>query len=253
MNELPRDARALLALTRDAHDPPDEMAKERVRVRLAALASVPVASSLLRPGRVAKPGATGWLASSKPMLTGALMALAVGSGIWALAGQGGRPSSASSAVGVQTQTPEALPPAVPTANAPQVTPLPPPPERAPAATDLDEAPSARRTSTTRNAQPARVRAARSGAAEGSSLSQETALLARAADSLSHNDITSALATIDEHRRRFGRSQLSQERRGLLVLAHCLQSPTEARPEARAYIGRAPASVLIARLELACGL
>jgi hypothetical protein len=53
MDELPSDARAMLELARDGHDPPDDGARARVRQRLALALTVPALGGVLGSGKSA--------------------------------------------------------------------------------------------------------------------------------------------------------------------------------------------------------
>lgn len=248
MDELPPDARALLALAKDAHNPPDRMARERVRRRVAAaVAMTPVAASTLTPAHAAKSGGgiAGWFTSSKIMLASTAVALTLGGSLWGLSTQRTPPAAgrvAQPSVRAQPTLPTPAPSTTPLAES-ALAPVTSSPAALPARAP---APSARR------ARAASISSA-SRTPQPWSLAEETALLARASEQLSHNDIAQALLSIEEHRRRFARSQLIEEREGLRVMAHCLRNRAESRAEAKAYIARAPASVLVARLERACGL
>lgn len=236
MNELPREAKAMLALAKDAHDPPDPRARERVRGKvLAAVTVVPVGLSV-GAAQLGKPSAglfKTWF-GSKTALAGALIALgAVGS----MTVMRARPDAArpAPAVAPPASLPEPASAGLPT---PVVTPA--------ASTQLEP-----------EALPARVRSVRAAAASAPtpvpSLHAELNLLANATQQLEQGDTQAALRSLAEHRRRFARSQLRPEREGLEVLAHCQQKRAQAQKAARAYLARTPTAVLIARIEQACGL
>jgi hypothetical protein len=97
------------------------------------------------------------------------------------------------------------------------------------------------------------RAAARAAGDASSLAQETTLLARAADLLNAGNAAAAKQLLEEHRRRFAHPLLREERDGLGVLARCIEQPARAQREARAFVARAPASLLVPRIDKACTL
>lgn len=256
MDRLPREARNFLALTADCHDPPDRGARERVQARLIAMALLPMphapsASASQLVGSA--PSATAWFTSSK-VLIASVVAVTLSGGFWTLATRPSefvkragvaapaapqeptRPATPTAPIEVaQLQTAEALP-AKSAAR-----------DETPAEHDADMAQQrARAVRVTRGARPA------AAAAEGS-LAQETELLHRASERLAQRELKAALSLLEEHRTRYRQSQLAEERNGLLVLAHCLRSPSEAAREARSFIANAPGSLLAPRLVSACGL
>lgn len=248
MDEFPRHAQALLELTRDAHDPPDPMARARVAARLSSLAllprlSEPLSPPVLHPAATSASGASS-LASSKFLLAG-VVAMTLGGGLWALSARRvAHPPAPVVAAGARDAE---TAPAASTPRRLEVTALPStqavPATRAAAAVEAPPtlAPSAR------NARP------QLASSQHGSLAEETALLRRASEQLAHGELDGALATLADHRRRFARSQLGEERAGLRVLAYCMRNPSQARPEAKSFVARAPGSVLVTRMVSACEL
>lgn len=244
MDELPRDARAFLNLTRDAHDPPDSpAARQRVHARLMAALAAPPALDALGPGRAAASGAAGtthgifgWASSTKLALAATIIALSSGA-FWVLSTQH---APAPSNPGAQTLQVAKLAPV------PSIVPAPAPE----AQTQIPSTSAPARTAVA----PKRTASSNARVTSPSSLAAETALLMRASSQLSHDDVAGALRSIEQHRRQFGRAtQLTEEREGLEALAHCQGQRASARAEAKRYVERVPTSVLVTRLELACGL
>lgn len=252
MDELPQRAKAVLSLARDVHDPPDAAARERVRTKLAAALLVSPASgaAAAHAAKVAQAATTkatyaGLFGSAKLWISGAvLVAAAGGAGLVAVSSskQVNQPAHVSPAAAAAK-----VAPAEPTSRAPRVEAVEASPERAP------ETPAPEVVEASRNVRKATPRRVASAGSAHPSLAEERALLARAAEQLAAHDPDAALGLLSEHRKRFRQSQLSEEREGLRVLAHCLQHPAGTRAEARAFITRSPASVLVARIERACDL
>lgn len=240
MNELPREARAMLALAKDAHDPPDASARERVRTKvLAAVAIAPVGLSV-GAAQLAKPS-TGlfkaWF-GSKSGLAGALLLLAAGGGFATLRV---RPDATARAPAfAQHAAIHETAPGVGQAVAIELAPAPEPAAAPETAPPLNRAraprPVAKRTSS-----------------PTPSLRAEVSLLTRATEQLEQGDAQAALRSLQEHRRRFAHTQLQPEREGLEVLAHCQQKQPQAQAAARSYLARTPASMLVARIEQTCAL
>jgi hypothetical protein len=231
MNELPREARAMLALAKDAHDPP-----ERERVRGRVLAAVAIAPLGLSASALAKPSAglfKAWF-GGKSALAGALLLLAAGGSLAALRAR----------------------PDAPTRSARVAQPAPVEQQDAPAAPGKGvEGAAAPAADVMRGKGPARAGRAsvKNNGAAAPSLHAEVSLLTRAEDQLERGDAQAALRSLQEHRRRFAHSQLQPEREGLEVLAHCQQKQAKSQAAARAYLARTPASLLVARIEHTCEL
>jgi len=89
-------------------------------------------------------------------------------------------------------------------------------------------------------------------ADPTSMSEEASLLQRAQRALAAGQAATALALLAEHERRFPSGVLAEERRVAKVLGLCaLGRADEATILARAFVARAPRSVLIPRLESSC--
>lgn len=247
MDELPNDLRAVLDLARDAHDPPDDVAKQRVRIALATAIGAPSAGALLTGGKAAALGSkaptgavakTGWAA-----LGGKLTAAAVGT--VAVAGIG------IAAFGMRTPTPTSAPIAVPTVQEQAIAPAvvePPavPPAPAPAPAVLDAAPVEASAPHERRA-PKAHRAA----ASADTLSDETALLRSASEALARGDQDAALAELRAHAKRYPHGSLREERDGLRAIAECTRDSTPSQDTAERFTRLYPNSVLAARVAAAC--
>lgn len=245
MDELPRNARAFLDLTRDAHDPPDPHARERVQARLAAAlapaAAGVAAGSAQRAARAATPGGT-WLAAPK-LLVAVAVAVVTG-GAWI----GSRPThqAPDEARVAQQQAADEVSVSAPPQVAPSVEPI--------VAMGAVAARRADARTGEASAAPAKVTHATGAVQASRSLAEEMQLLEQASNQLSQQRVATALQALAQHRRRFGRSaQLLQERDGLFALAQCLAEQPRAKLAAQRYLARVPGSVLATRLETACGL
>jgi hypothetical protein len=254
MTELPEGAKALLALTKDAHDPHDADAQRRVRERVALSLGLAAAGATL--GAAAAASAQG--VARKALLSSLAGKLALGASALAFVG-------VSSVYVAQREPAERV-----HERAPAVQTL--PAERPPTDTGdsaLPKGPAQARAAEpviARSATPRPAKAvsaakrqrARAARPAPESLSQEVSLLDEAERSLGAGDVQRALALLSEHRARFPRAALREEREGLSVLARCVQAragareqETAAREAARAFLARHPRSLLRARLEQAC--
>lgn len=84
------------------------------------------------------------------------------------------------------------------------------------------------------------------------LSEENALLGDAADELRAGQAAKAIATTDEHARRFPGSPLADLRIALRIEALCQQGkPAQARGEAVTFLRRRPGSPMAERIEKSC--
>jgi hypothetical protein len=251
MDELPSDARAMLELARDGHDPPDDGARARVRQRLALALTVPALGGVLGSGKsatgagAAAGGAKGiwgsWL-GVKGWVAAALVVAGLGGATIIASNRSGAPRPAAPVADARAQALAAK------VAQPAPDPQPQPAAQASSAESAGVVPVA--TSGRRPGRNARG-ALRAGASMG--LTQETELLSRAAQLLAQRDVAGARALLDEHRRSFRQPLLREEREGLLVLGRCVEDPSAAREQARLFLARAPASVLVARIASACAL
>jgi hypothetical protein len=251
MDELPSEARALLELARDGHDPPEDGARARVRQRLVVALTVPAAGAALG-GRTGSEAATGAASGVSKGISGAWLGakgwvvaavLAAGVGGTTLVAWNRAPHRTAAPVPSVSEVRAAsdVPEPAQAVRAPRPGLASPPAE--PRVLDRDLAPVSRRSG---RSAPGR------GASRGG-LGQEMELLSRAARLLAQHDVAGARALLDQHRRSFERSQLREEREGLTVLAQCMEQPVNARQRARLFVASAPASVLVARIEKACAL
>ncbi len=213
MTELSPDARSLLDAGRHAHDPPPS-ARHRVRARVLAEVAAPPRPSLPRPL--------------------ALVALAVVVALLAALALRRTPAP--------TSAPPVTP--APTLAPPQRTDAPPAPVPtvSPAITAVPTvAPAPVVAPPQRPARPAPDRT--------DTLAAELRLLREARAQLASHDVSGALATLDQHARRFAHGQLTEEREAVRSLARCATrpDPSEADRFARAW----PASPSIARVRRAC--
>jgi hypothetical protein len=256
MDELPNDLRDMLELARDEFDPPDDQAKQRVRIALAAAIGVPTVGAVLSGGKAAAMGSkapaamaakAGWLA-----LGGKLTAVAVGTVAAAGVGIALYASRAPTATPVQAPAPNVQ--AVPAAEAaptPEVTPL---PERA-APTELNAREQAG-AEDERAAKPRKVEArARSreqrSVPAADTLAEEMALLRTASEALARGDEEAALVQLSAHGKRYPRGSLREERDGLRAIAECTRDQKPSQQAAQRFAQLYPHSLLAARVTAAC--
>ena len=273
MDELPADAKAWLALAREADHAPagaSERVRRRVAVAVGAAGAVTLATWAKGSGSAA-PVKTALLASSSAKLAVVAAALAALGGTTFAVLHGARdpqrPAAAPHAVRVahagtvpkpsadmavvpttetqnaaESQTREV---AVPQAPAPAVA-VPQAPEQghalaAPEASAVGTAPTV----------GSRRLAAQPPSAADAALSAEMDLLSQASAALNAGDAAAARALLTTHRARYRDGQLRQERQALEVLARCVANEPGAGVAARAYLRRVPDGILAARIESAC--
>jgi hypothetical protein len=252
MSLSPED-RDLLASARAELDP---SAEDKKRVRGALAAQIGLVASMSATSATAGAGATGATgtaiaaASGAGTLTktaGVFAIVAITSGIGAGAYVATRPRPAVVApIPVETGAAPASSSAVsvppPLTTTAPVTP--PPVETTSAALPPTKTPS--------KAASASAAATVSPPAEGS-LSAETHLVRDATSALQRGDGTTALASLDEHARRFPHGVLSEERDAQRVLALCsLGRTAEARTRAARFTEQHPRSALAAKVRDSCG-
>jgi hypothetical protein len=249
MDELSDEVKAFLARAQREHEVPDVAVKQRVRAGVAAaLVTAPVAlapasagapeGALTAQASLGKVVAT-WSLGAK-LAVAAVTASIVGAGTLLLP-RTDRPLPGSASVAAAPATTREAPGELATARQPT--------ESAPlgAAAALAGARAEARA-------PAAPAALDQGAESG-----EVALLLAASDALDRRDDARGLALLEQHRAQYPRSALEQERRGLALVARCLQravsAPRDARaePEARAFLKRFPTAVLTTRIKRACKL
>ena len=274
MDELPREARELLALVQDAHDPPDAGARSRVKHGVllaaaagggaAALASKAVASAA---GSAATGAAkTGLFASATAKMFLAGSAIVVASAVTVAVPRMSTPAREdthqqastrkarphASAKPQQLQAPAIAPESEPMQQAleqPAVEPAAQPPV-AQLGVPLIEAAG---QSASERAHVVRAARARAHKSAGPSLEAEMRLLQGASDALASNDVAHARALLGEHRKTFPQGQLRAEREGLITLAACTQGGAAAQKQARVFLRKEPSAVLSARIRSACKL
>jgi hypothetical protein len=91
------------------------------------------------------------------------------------------------------------------------------------------------------------------AASTPSLENELALIGDAQAALNAGDANKALAILKEHKTRFPRGQLAQERDGMQILARCANGSAGAKAQADAFVRAKPDSALAKRIRQACGV
>ncbi len=244
MDELPNDLRAMLDLARDEHDPPDDTARQRVRVALAAAIGAPTA--VLSGGKAVAMGSkapaamaakAGWLA-----LGGKLTAAAVG-------------TVAAASIGFAVYTnrapvtaPTASPMAQPELAAPAPEPQPEPSVVEPAL--LEEAAPREATSEPSETKKSR-KAARASVPSADTIGEEMALLRSASEALARGDEAAALVVLRTHAKRYPRGSLREERDGLRAIAECTRDQTPSQEFAQRFTRQYPNSVLASRVIAAC--
>jgi hypothetical protein len=103
------------------------------------------------------------------------------------------------------------------------------------------------------AQPSDEKRAPSAPRPADNLAEEVALLSQASADLHAGRPAAALAALDEHRRKFPRGALVQERTSARIQALCaLGSMTEAQAEIARFTRTSPNSPHLARARKACG-
>jgi hypothetical protein len=246
MSELPREARELLELARDAHEPPDAGARDRVRRGVAT--AVAVGAGVALSGKaIAAGGKAGLFASTGAKLAtlgSAIVlagAVAVGAPLVANELRAPRPKVVQKAPRPPAAATEVAPPVV-EAEPPSQAPVLEPPRAEP--------PGPRHV-------PRRVRAHGPEVVPQEpapdALRAEMLLLRAASDALTAGQVGVAVAKLDEHAQRFAHGQLGEEREGLRVIARCMRDERGARVVAQRYLRRHPQSVLAVRAKSACKL
>jgi len=232
MNELPRDAKELLALARTAEEPP-AAARERVQRAVALTLAAGVAASTGHaaassghPSALKVPFLA-TLPGKLALVSGALIVLGAGMLAWP------RASAPRQHAAPVVQAPVPLP----------IAPAPSIPVQ-PSTPTLEAEPQApvRRA---RKAQAVEVTATDDG------LRAEMTMLHAASLALDHGDIARARSMLNSHRTQYANGQLREERQGLEVLARCLAHEANAASGARAYLRSTPRGVLASRVARAC--
>jgi hypothetical protein len=249
MDELPNDLRDMLELARDEFDPPDDQAKHRVRVALAAAIGVPTAAAVLSGGKAAAMGSkapaamaakAGWLAFG-----GKLTAVAMGT--VAAAGVGIALYASRAPTATLVQAPAPVVQAVPASEAA------PTPEVTPAERSVPEQAVARDEPAARpRVVEARPRARERRMAEATdTLAEEMSLLRAASEALARGDEEAALLQLRAHSERYPRGSLREERDGLRAIAECTRDQKPSQQAAQRFAQLYPHSLLAARVTAAC--
>jgi hypothetical protein len=232
MDELGPEARALLALVADGHEPPTG-ASERVWQAV----STDLASGMrLDAGRVA----------DRPALAGHGSFGFMSKVIWALALIGGIGAGMSMRSAWRPEVSRDQPPtamAIPLA-APELHDVP----RA-SVGESAAATDPHRVSVLSQARATPPRPARSA----DTLLQEVAALRKASDVLANEQPEQALILLRAHERRFKSGMLGEERQALTLLARCALDAHATLASARTFIARTPNAIMRGRIEKACGL
>ncbi|MBK6689012.1 MAG: hypothetical protein IPG45_31380 [Deltaproteobacteria bacterium] len=225
MTELGPEGRRLLESAKAAQSP---SAADRARVRQA------VAAAGVGGGAAVGLGATAGTAKAATSAAGSAgVFLKVGAAVVVASGVG---------AGGYVLWPEAAPPA-PAIKAP----APPPPPKIEAVVEVAP-PSAPPAEEVVEKKPKR----RTEPKVVEDLAAEATLLHRAQSAWRNKDSQAALQVLEDHRRRYPRSQLSSERDGLRVLVLCdLGRNAEARTLAKKFLRQAPDSPLRASVEESC--
>jgi hypothetical protein len=238
MNELGPQARALLALVEDGHDPP-QGASERVWQ-----ATTRDIASLGAGGAHGAGSASAWQGAAGSFLGKAAWVLAViaGAGVVAFLLVMAKPPTHTRALPSPVLAPPlAPPPASATELAPNTN---------PPVVSADQAKGA-------PAQLTRAPGATHGTGQHTphdALLQEVTALRRASDLLTHDQPAQALALLRAQRNRFRAGALSEEREALMLLARCaLGASASEKSSVMTFLDRTPNSVLRGRLESTCRL
>jgi TolA-binding protein len=244
MDELPRHAKTFLNTARGAHDPPSGT-QERMWARIDAAARGSGAAAGTPDGRSARRFS---LANgTKLALAGGVIAL-LGSSALLLRGETRQPTVATA----PSKPARSLPPSA--AGAPHA--AAPVTDEARAELAPTERDAAKPSASTTVRAERRPRAAGPAAAQGGgddNLLAELSLLSAASDALAAGDLQRAQDLLEQHRTRYPRGQLREERTGLDVLRRCLAGDSEALPRAHAYLRGAPHGMLSGRIKRACNI
>ncbi len=263
---LSPEARSLIDAARRDSSGPSEASRARMRRKvLSAAGAGAIASAASSTAAAAGAAAKlGWFASlGLPSKIGlAMLASGAAPGgaqaVWSEAAPEARPAAlvVASSTGATEEPPAPVAAPAPELDAPSIEPSveaePAPSVEPVAAPTLPTAPnpSARRappTPPTESSSPSAP-----PASEADALREELALIGVAQSSLGAGRAEAALASLDEHARRFPSGALSLERRALRALALCAAGRRdEGRVEAEAFALRAAGSPLADRVASAC--
>jgi hypothetical protein len=241
MDELPSEAKRVLELAKGAQEGADLATRRQVRARVEAAVA---AAGLAQGGHSSTASgkelgrARSFLTTTKVMIASGALLFGAGTALWGTSRQVASHSEAPAA--------EEAAPAPPTSKAPEATEF-----AQPAALDVTETTAT--ASASREARKTRTPVGTGEGTQGHALAAEMSLLSQAADALANRDLGKARTVLSEHRQRFARPQLREEREGLLVLARCMERPEGAYSDALSFVRKSPASMLAARIKQACGL
>jgi hypothetical protein len=243
MDELPRHAKAFLNTARGAHDPPAG-AQGRMWTRIEAAARGSSAAGTPDRGIAHRFSLAN---GTKLALAGGVIAL-LGSSALLLRGETPEPTVATAPSNPEVAPPSAVAPPMAAAPARQEARV----DVEPAVSESpkpSDATTVRAVSRPKTARPA----AAEGGEDGNLLLAELSLLSAASDALAARDLERAQALLEQHRTRYPRGQLREERTGLDVLRRCLAGESEALQRAQAYLRGAPRGVLSGRIKRACDI
>jgi hypothetical protein len=240
MDELAPEARALLLLVSDGHEPP---AGASERVWQAVTTDIAGGGGVGGTPAAGRSGLWSGGASSFMSKGGWIMALIAGAGLGAfllfMPGSSARNDAQSAAKVAVPTGPVVATEAVRERD---------PNERVvesvshAAASDADSSARALGSPTRRaQSQPA------------DTLLQEVTALRRASEVLASDHPAKALALLRAHERRFRSGALREEREALVVLALCTQGSSAAQESAQTFLGQVPHAILRSRIEKACKL
>lgn len=250
MDELPKEARELLRLASDMHDPPSADARLRVRRGVAAALATGVGATIASQAIAQGSVKAGLFSGISAKLLGAGTAVVVVSALAVTAPKLTAPdTSFRRQAAAHADTHRA--PAKPTVISVEERAVPPSEPRFEAvAVPASEPPQSVRKET--HARPhARRHAPEIPIVEIDQLRSETALLNRASQAISQGDLAEAERVLEQHAAQFRRSALGEERDGLRTLVRCMQNPTRAKAQGTRFVARAPESVLAQRVMRAC--
>jgi len=241
MAELPPHAKALLALARDADDPP---ADAKVRVQRAALDAIAAGNHTL----VGPPSTS----SLPPTLRARFWGVATNkAGLFVSAVLLVGSSWAAYRVLTEPALPHREPIAMLESQPPQARPLVEPPD----ATAASERAEPTRADQVRpaGAKLGRHATKMSATEPQDTLAAEMLELLQASAEIEAGHVHEGLRLLERYRAHFAHPARAQESAGLAALAKCQLDPRAAEAEARTFLAAAPTSVLASRVQRACEL
>ncbi len=266
MSELPREAKALLALAKDVHDPPDG-ARERVRRAVAigigasagvTLTGKAVASVALGPAAAPPAAKVGLLASLGGKLaatTGALVLVGTTAVIAPRFTQEHHLPAAKHASQMHASPhPNIKPPLSQASPRPALEPH--EPSDVEANADVrgpSEEPTVPTLASPSDAAERLRQGARRPRTSGDTLAAELQVLRTAADAIARDEPDRALDVLDQHSARFATPALREEREGLRALARCGLHAAGSGSSGAAFLAHNPDTLLGRRIKKACGL